>query len=117
MKKPSLRALRKAVNELAKKYPDAVYRGPLDKNGYRACKYDVGKAGPGYGCLIGQGMAALGVDKETLKSFNGETVNALYSSCKGEDVNWLGEVQWRQDIGDKWSDAISWANNEVRRPR
>lgn len=93
--------LEQAVREIALESPDYIYDRPdggcvyFDKDGCPSC-------------LIGHGLAKLGITPERVGGYNSSGVGGLsYEDIiVGEDLDWLINVQDRQDAGISWGDAV-----------
>lgn len=103
---PSPADLVQKVREIAAANPDFIYRPVKDESGlFPRCSYSRnGQAS----CLIGQGMAALGVSIEVLEQLDeeGKSVGLIYSGDESQDIQWLDEVQAYQDSQMPWGRAI-----------
>lgn len=116
----SLDTIIKNVRELANEYPDAVYRTPEGWEDDTKCSYIEGKAGNGEGCIIGQ--ASIGSLVKTLDSVSHTSIiKEVITNLQGrhlkdvtsEKINWLQEVQTKQDIGETWFEAVQHADEQV----
>lgn len=106
------------VRALAAANPDYVYPGALD-GGECSYVYDRLGSGTGQGCLIGQALQALGVEREWLRDHGDDAIsmpNAGPSSASqvlrslgvaddGDSYEFLDDVQARQDGGERWGGA------------
>jgi hypothetical protein len=102
-------SLIQSVRWLASGFPDALYQAS------RYCEYTKGKCGPGFGCIIGQGMQNCGMrDVAKAADSAGETaINYLFLETKvanKNDLAWLTKVQRAQDAGRRWADAVRLAD-------
>jgi hypothetical protein len=107
----TMAALESEVRKLTADFPDAVY---TRLNGVGACLYSVGSAGPGCGCIIGQGMARLGVDvkqiDETYPRPWGAASDKVLKRAGHEEARiqkWLTAVQTYQDDGNTWAQCVA----------
>lgn len=107
----SISELENAVREIAAENPDFVYQQTvIDNGGNRDCVYFDEDGCPS--CLIGHGLAKLGVVKEDMvDSSNFMAVGQLFGASHGaESVRWLSDVQFFQDGGYPWGKAVESAD-------
>jgi hypothetical protein len=97
--------LEQAVREIALEDPDYVYDRP-----YGGCVYFDKDGCPS--CLIGHGLAKLGITPERVGGYNNSGVGGLsYEDIiVGEDIKWLMDVQDQQDAGEFWGNAVRFAD-------
>lgn len=92
------------VRALARTYPYRIYD---NKSGDSGCCYTPDPHNP-LGCIIGAAVAPLGV---YLPEW--DTVGGIIQSCDSRiegDPQWLSNVQFRQDQGDSWSEAVAYGD-------
>jgi hypothetical protein len=112
------------VRLLANQNPDFVYRPSYERTGHEGCSYVTGSEGKG--CIVGQALANLGVERSVLASVEGEhAVGALvavgivrsedpHHASRGDawspEEKWLMAVQRQQDDSKPWSEAVARAD-------
>lgn len=97
-----------AIRKLAKDYPDACYPASV-------CRYTEGLAGPGEGCIVGQGLLAAFPDRfEIAKGLDEDGTfgpQRLLRECglnyNSLDLRWLEIVQNHQDKGTTWRESVA----------
>jgi len=73
-------------------------------------------------CIVGHAMALqgitmteVGVIDENDDGSNGDGIGSLLDGIQRDEypetVDWLNDVQYKQDSGWKWSKAVEWADN------
>jgi hypothetical protein len=105
-----------SIRKLAADYPDVCY-----PDTYTNCKYTTGLAGPGEGCIVGQGLlAAFPHHLEALKDlddrgfFGPESLlNACQLNYNRTDIQWLETVQMHQDKGTSWRESVALADERL----
>lgn len=107
MCKPTFDKLWSAIEKIVEEHPDVVY--PVDEDG--GCYYSKGVCGDGDGCLIGQALQACGLDVTPLDS---DTPSDICNIIREFELNYteaqvglLDELQYYQDIGTPWEDALA----------
>jgi len=111
-----------AIRKLAANYPDAVYaNGTMG-----ACSYSQGAVTNGperTGCIVGQAAALIGVSNQEIEHGGetgyGEFLDTLAknkwldtdSKSIGDQYDWIGRVQERQDSGVEWGEAVKSADH------
>ena len=104
------------VRQLAQDAPTNLYEGNKDKMG---CSYVKGPCSNGsVGCIIGQALILcdeslteyLSHEDRSTKQF--ELLHDIMFEdgmieLSLEDIEWIGDVQSRQDDGETWGDAVS----------
>ena len=100
----------KEVRRLADTFPNFQYKAP--------CKYLEEKDGEKVGsCIVGQALVNLGLDKDELSKYEGESAYAvLNETCEVDSMNqleWVDTVQDHQDYGRVWGEAIKAADYEI----
>jgi len=122
MSNETARALVIAVREVAAANPDKIYIKETDAHGYSSCLYTHKDGSPG--CLIGQGLAKLGIKvshDETRNTEGIDSSNGCWPELEADDedqayeevsvlVNWLSAAQGHQDVGYPWSEAVAEAD-------
>ena len=100
------------VRRLAAESPEFIYEGEVGAIG---CSYVSGRNGKG--CLVGQALTNLGVEREDLVKHEGDTASSLLRclglvGSEGEDwpynpdLIFVQTAQGRQDVGDSWRVAV-----------
>ena len=93
-----------AVREIAGERPEVTY--PV-----AGCFYDCGVCTDGtIGCLIGQGLQAIGWKPYEDNEFNGIGSILGREGYDGPKVFWLESAQSRQDGGGCWGDCVEFAD-------
>lgn len=103
----------KEVRRLADTFPSFQYVPPGP-----SCKYLEEKDGEKVGsCIVGQALVNLGLDKDELSKYEGESAYlVLNETCEVDDKNlreWVDHVQDWQDYGREWSACISSADYQT----
>jgi len=106
------------VRSIAEAEPDFVYIAQRDLQDTRMCSYVSAGIGLdfGRGCVVGQALEKLGVDRADLKVVEGETAIGAFMFLTGYkydrngksylDFQWLQRVQSLQDMGWSWSKSV-----------
>lgn len=102
------------VSRLASENPDFVYQPPEGLSadeGQDFCFYvhrDAnGNPIKGQGCIIGQALAALGIEvDENWEGNSAASVVEHYTRCLSDEARYLNRVQRRQDHGQPWGVAV-----------
>jgi hypothetical protein len=101
------------ARRLAELYPDAVY------DNTEACLYNRGKVyggPPVEGCILGQAMREISHDfyAKHCGCRNGirheQFLNVIDRTDDGNEIEWLGRVQDKQDAGSTWGAAVKAAD-------
>jgi hypothetical protein len=102
-----------AVRRIAAEFPGCTYDAEIDGIGNSCVYFKQGCAS----CLIGRGLAALGVKFEDISEYNNQTqidslVVELFRSdlVNVKSLDWLLEVQSQQDKGVSWGEAVARAD-------
>lgn len=107
------RLLVTAVRQLAADCPDCKYIRPA----IGSCSYSKGQCTNGsVGCIIGQALAALGIDVSALDTngvMNARTVLTRLGGFDDAAIEWADGVQGKQDNGATWVEAIKFADRFV----
>ena len=103
----------KEVRRLADTFPNFQYVPPGP-----SCKYLEEKDGEKVGsCIVGQALVNLGLDKDELSKYEGESgYMVLSETCEVDGMNqleWVDTVQDHQDYGRVWGEAIKAADYEI----
>lgn len=109
------------VRRLAAEQPDFIY-GNQEGAEENECSYfgcAVGDSN-GQACIVGQAMTNLGVDMERLEDLEKSGISAGIIAAledglvpikhTGEDAQWLANVQYYQDNGRPWGEAVALAS-------
>lgn len=114
------------VRRLAAEQPDFVYSKQEGADANEDCSYFGCKVGDasGQACIVGQALANLNVDMSGLKrkedkgygmaigqALEWRVVAIPYTE---EERVWLGNVQYHQDRGESWGQAVELADKSVR---
>lgn len=105
-----------AVRSLAEKSPDNIYMPAVRGE---KCKYSSGQCKDGScGCIVGQGLAAIGLNPADFEDDNGRPPSAakIVGDCSNvwsKPASWLRRVQYYQDQGKTWSRAIILADKQT----
>lgn len=114
------------VRRLASEQPDFVYSKQEGANPNEDCSYFGCQLGntTGQACIVGQALASLNVDMSGLKRREVEGIGMAIGSALDEGVvdipyteeeqAWLGNVQYHQDRGESWAQAVAMADKAVR---
>ncbi|ORL77804.1 hypothetical protein A5N75_08210 [Prescottella equi] len=113
------RALVAAVRELAAEKPDFVYEAP----GRGECKY-VHRTPEGHlvgGCIVGQAALKVGMPIEVLAELDDSEEPQVEFSFRQFELGalalrWLHQVQFKQDLGERWGSAVLAADRVVGDP-
>jgi hypothetical protein len=120
-----VRQLVKEVMRIASARPEVKYYGVPDENSYnkvRCSNLDGTCTDGSKGCIVGQGVLAMGIPEAELKKHINSDVDSLSQELLGfepeeytanPDMSWLQIVQAAQDAGMTWGDAVRKANTEV----
>lgn len=110
----TLKELQEKVREVASDYPKYVYKPTGGE-----CTYFRKGENDGYSCpdcIIGHALHRLGVTIEDIKNNNIVSVRGLcraylpLSLSDDRTLEWLAEVQDRQDLGMPWAKAVKKAD-------
>jgi hypothetical protein len=101
------------IRAIAQENPDTIYDRPVRDNvGNTSCLYFDLEGNPS--CLIGQGFARLGFEADDfVNSENMMEISELLNTWQAVsfgDTAWLRCVQFAQDEGATWSDAVQKAD-------
>jgi len=100
------------VRRLAEEHPDNVYNKP---DGIGPCVYGSGTCTDGsVGCIVGQGLKAMGVDPVALDEYVGEEPSGIDDILDDAGLArdpWLSDVQAAQDEGRTWARAVRYADD------
>jgi hypothetical protein len=112
------------VHRLAEEQPDFVYSDQEVAN--EECSYfgcAIGNT-TGQACIVGQALANLNVDMSDMKrkedtGYGMAIATALEEGVVDipyteEEAKWLGDVQYYQDRGEPWAQAVALADKEFR---
>jgi len=114
MSKFTVQQLMEATRAAALERPDHI----ANPGGQNVCVY----FNPSDGtpdCVVGHGLARLGVTLEDVANVNSYKVNSykvievLERLGVGGATGWLQEVQTQQDAGRSWGEAVRIADGEV----
>lgn len=102
-----------AVRAVAEENPNTVYEQPVcDSVGNTACAYFDSDEEPS--CLIGQGLARLGLEAADFTDGNNYAAIAellnTWDGTPATETRWLSDVQYRQDQGMTWLAAVQYAD-------
>lgn len=106
------------VRKLAQERPDFVYTDQTTIESSCSYVYDSIGSGTGEGCIVGQALNRLGVDKTTLIQFDeaedgsgwpaGYVLEQLIPNKTTEgDVKILNRIQMKQDFGSTWKESVN----------
>lgn len=109
-----------AVRNLAEQFPEAVYEKPAAEVPTK-CSYVTGECrhGAGEGCIFGQALRDVGVDRNVLARFEQESggdtsldnlLAYLGIEYDDADMDWAKNVQHKQDTGWNWRAAVGFAD-------
>ena len=113
------------VHRLAEEQPDFVY-SDQEGAGEDECSYfgcAIGNTA-GQACIVGQALANLNVDMTDMKRKEDSGYGMAIATALEEGVvdipytereaKWLGDVQYHQDRGDTWAQAVALADKALR---
>lgn len=104
--------LERAIREVAAESPGYVYKRAFVDDGPPICAYFDGDGCPS--CLVGQGLARLGVTLGSLRGLNAVGVSALFEDELIETgavpERWFTVLQDAQDFGNPWGEAVKMAD-------
>jgi len=104
------------IRAIVQENPDTVYNTPvIDNAGNKACVYFDAEGNPS--CLIGHGLAKLGITLEDMSdSENFMAIAELlndWNSTPASETCWLRNVQAYQDCGETWDGAVKKADKRM----
>lgn len=106
------------VRELANERPEFKY---TDQGVHpETCSYlgrQLSEPEMGEACIFGQAFAKLGVGRNILVGFEGDSATAIANYATGITINketgrWMSHIQQLQDGGHTWSTALQIANRQ-----
>lgn len=112
------------VRRLAAEQPDFVYsgqEGAVGECSYFGCATDNTS---GQACIVGQALANLNVDMSDLKRNEDKgygmdigaalDVGVVDIPYAEREAKWLGDVQYHQDRGESWAQAVELVDKALR---
>lgn len=115
--------LEQAIRDIVADDPDVIYKKVFvgkhsDESSGLSCVYFDSNQAPS--CLIGRGLARLGLTFEQLEPYNEQGVQDLFeiglikadTGDYYERISWFGQVQSRQDMGFTWKSALELADRD-----
>lgn len=112
------------VRRLAEEQPDFVYTDQEVAN--EECSYfgcAIGNT-TGQACIVGQSLANLNVDMSDLKRKEDNGYGMSIAEVLGwrvvdipyteREAKWLGDVQYHQDRGETWAQAVALADKALQ---
>ena len=115
------RNLMEAVRLLAALYPNAIYNRPISHS--NTCFYSRGvvvNGPPGHGCIIGQAFRLCGFEQyanmclyDSISSGSpaGRHIRTTFGLSENTPlVDWCCEIQYHQDQGTTWGEAVRLAD-------
>lgn len=112
----SAEELERAIREVASENPDFVYRKAFVDDGPPICAYFDEEGCPS--CLVGHGLARLGMGKDDIKDLNFVSVEALFDDGIIETgdtpKSWFNNVQEFQDTDTPWGQTVRDADMMLR---
>ena len=97
------------IRAIVQESPYTVYSTPvIDNAGNKACVYFDAEGNPS--CLIGHGLAKLGITLEDMSDSENLMAIAVllndWNSTPASETCWLRNVQAYQDCGETWDGAV-----------